>query len=217
MGCNLSFFDKLKLFKKGDAEKRVLILGLDNAGKTCILRQLKHSEFKDTIPTVGMNVEQITYRNVNITLWDVGGQARILWKHYYDGTNGVIFVVDSSDYDRVAKAAESIQSIATEEELENCPILILANKSDKKNKMSLEEISERLQLSKLNRKNVVLHECSALKADTLWEGIGKLTSYFADVLKPGEDKMTSMEKNNSLEQNPESSPDSKSERKKQRI
>ena len=74
--------------KNGDGtdgkDKKILFLGLDNAGKTTLLFKIKDDEFKETVPTVGLNVEQIKYRDMTLTLWDVGGQARKLWKHYYD-------------------------------------------------------------------------------------------------------------------------------------
>ena len=73
MGCNLSFGKK----EDPDAgvDKKILFLGLDHAGKTSILFKLKDDEFKDTVPTVGLNVEQIKYRDMSLTLWDVGGAA----------------------------------------------------------------------------------------------------------------------------------------------
>ena len=77
-------------------EKRVLMVGLDNAGKTTILYNLKLGEIRKTVPTIGFNVEQITYKKLNLTVWDIGGQDKIrpLWKHYFNGVNAVIFVID---------------------------------------------------------------------------------------------------------------------------
>ena len=115
----------------GDDEEedyKLLFLGLDNAGKTSLLFKLKDNEFKDTVPTVGLNVEQIKTRNMNLTLWDVGGQARKLWKHYYDKVDGIIFVIDSTDTERMRIAKSEMGKIFTEEGLEKVPMLILANK-----------------------------------------------------------------------------------------
>merc|ERR1712124_160271 len=84
-------------------EMRMLMLGLDAAGKTTILYKLKLGEVVTTIPTIGFNVETVEYRNINFTVWDVGGQDKIrpLWRHYYQNTQAVIFVVDSSDRERL--------------------------------------------------------------------------------------------------------------------
>lgn len=73
------------------------MLGLDAAGKTTILYKLKLNQSVTTIPTVGFNVETVTYKNVKFNVWDVGGQDKIrpLWRHYYTGTQGLVFVVDS--------------------------------------------------------------------------------------------------------------------------
>jgi small GTP-binding protein len=73
------------------------MLGLDAAGKTTILYKLKLNQSVTTIPTVGFNVETVTYKNVKFNVWDVGGQDKIrpLWRHYYTGTQGLVFVIDS--------------------------------------------------------------------------------------------------------------------------
>lgn len=97
MGCNLTFLKRKDGAKAEGFEKRVLMLGLDNAGKTSILMHLKQGEFLDSVPTVGLNVEHISYRNLSMTFWDVGGQARSLWRHYFENTSALIFVVDISD------------------------------------------------------------------------------------------------------------------------
>ena len=87
----------------GKKEMRILMVGLDAAGKTTILYKLKLGEVVTTIPTIGFNVETVEYKNISFTVWDVGGQDKIrpLWRHYYQNTQGLIFVVDSNDRDRV--------------------------------------------------------------------------------------------------------------------
>ena len=87
----------------GKQEKRILMVGLDAAGKTTILYKLKLGEVVTTIPTIGFNVETVEYKNISFTVWDVGGQDKIrpLWRHYYQNTNGLIFVVDSNDKERI--------------------------------------------------------------------------------------------------------------------
>merc|ERR1719219_1986240 len=87
----------------GQIEVKMVMVGLDAAGKTTILYKLKLSEVVTTIPTIGFNVETVEYKNINFTVWDVGGQDKIrpLWKHYYHNTQGIIFVVDSNDKERI--------------------------------------------------------------------------------------------------------------------
>ena len=85
------------------------MVGLDNAGKTTILYKLKLGEVVTTIPTIGFNVETVDYKNIRFTIWDFGGRRRFirpLLQHYYENTEAVIFVVDSSDRERVEKAKE---------------------------------------------------------------------------------------------------------------
>jgi ADP-ribosylation factor protein 6 len=89
-------------------EKRILLLGLDNAGKSSLLNHIKTKEFKDTTPTIGLNIENITYKRYDITFWDVGGQATKLWKHYFDSIDTIIFVIDSADKERIMFARDEI-------------------------------------------------------------------------------------------------------------
>uniref|UniRef100_A0A8C2FJU1 Zgc:77650 n=1 Tax=Cyprinus carpio TaxID=7962 RepID=A0A8C2FJU1_CYPCA len=90
----------------GKKQMRILMVGLDAAGKTTILYKLKLGEIVTTIPTIGFNVETVEYKNICFTVWDVGGQDKIrpLWRHYFQNTQGLIFVVDSNDRERVAES-----------------------------------------------------------------------------------------------------------------
>merc|ERR1712224_404516 len=90
-------------------EQGILMVGLDAAGKTTILYKLKLGEVQNTKPTIGFNVESVTFKNVVFNVWDVGGQhkLRALWKHYYTGVGGVIFVIDSADKDRIQEAPKN--------------------------------------------------------------------------------------------------------------
>jgi ADP-ribosylation factor protein 6 len=125
-----------KLLSKVFANKqmRILMLGLDAAGKTTILYKLKLNDSVNTIPTVGFNVESVTYKNVKFNVWDVGGQDKIrpLWRHYYTGTQGLIFVIDSADVDRMDEARQELQKIVTDREMKDAVILVFANKQDQK-------------------------------------------------------------------------------------
>ena len=98
---------------------RVLLLGLDSAGKTTILYALKTGQNIQTVPTIGFNIETINYKNLELNVWDVGGQDKLrdLWRHYYPGTNGVIFVVDSADNTRLNTAKEELHFLMNEHEL----------------------------------------------------------------------------------------------------
>ncbi len=111
------------------------MLGLDAAGKTTILYKLKLNDNVNTIPTVGFNVESVVYKNVKFNVWDVGGQDKIrpLWRHYYTGTQGLIFVVDSADTDRLDEARQELHKIINDREMKDSVILVFANKQDQKN------------------------------------------------------------------------------------
>jgi tripartite motif-containing protein 23 len=111
-------------------EMRVVTLGLDGSGKTSLLFKLKQNEFVPTIPNIGFNVETLEYKNIKFTIWDVGGQMKLrpLWKHYYLNTQAVIFVIDSSDRERLGEAKNELVKLLGEKELEDACILILLSK-----------------------------------------------------------------------------------------
>ena len=117
-------------FLKMKKDMRILMVGLDAAGKTTILYKLKLGEVVTTIPTIGFNVETVDYKNISFTVWDVGGQDKIrnLWRHYYQNTQGLIFVVDSNDKARIEDAKNELHKMLQEEELKEADLLVFANK-----------------------------------------------------------------------------------------
>ncbi|NXD17468.1 ARF5 factor, partial [Nothocercus nigrocapillus] len=126
-------------------------VGLDAAGKTTILYKLKLGEIVTTIPTIGFNVETVEYKNICFTVWDVGGQDKIrpLWRHYFQNTQGLIFVVDSNDRERVQESADELQKMLQEDELRDAVLLVFANKQDMPNAMAVSELTDKLGLQTL--------------------------------------------------------------------
>ncbi|CAN1310919.1 Galactinol synthase 1 [Linum perenne] len=146
-----------KLFSRLFAKKemRILMVGLDAAGKTTILYKLKLGEIVTTIPTIGFNVETVEYKNISFTVWDVGGQDKIrpLWRHYFQNTQGLIFVVDSNDRDRVVEARDELHRMLNEDELRDAVLLVFANKQDLPNAMNAAEITDKLGLHSLRQRH----------------------------------------------------------------
>ncbi len=97
-----------------------------------ILYKLKINSDVTTIPTVGFNVETVTYKNVKFNVWDVGGQDKIrpLWRHYFSGTQGLIFVIDSNDRARIDEARQELHRIILDREMKEALLLVFANKQD---------------------------------------------------------------------------------------
>ena len=109
-----------------------------------------------TIPTIGFNVETVEYKNISFTVWDVGGQDKIrpLWRHYYQNTQGLIFVVDSNDSDRIDAARDELHRMLNEDELRDAVLLVFANKQDLPNAMSASELTDKLGLQDLRNRKV---------------------------------------------------------------
>ncbi|CAK9300289.1 unnamed protein product [Gordionus sp. m RMFG-2023] len=165
-----------KLF--GSKEMRILMLGLDASGKTTILYKLKLGQSVTTIPTVGFNVETVKYKNVKFSVWDVGGQDKIrpLWRHYYTGTQGLIFVIDSSDRDRIDEARQELHRIINDREMKEAIVLVYANKQDLPDAMKPSEIQEKLGLNRIRDKTWYIQPACATAGDGLFEGLTWLIS-----------------------------------------
>ncbi len=149
------------------------MLGLDAAGKTTILYNLKIGEVVPTIPTLGFNVETVEYRDVKFQVWDVGGQDKIrrLWHHYYAGSHGIIFVVDSSDKHRVDTAREELASILDADVMRGAALLVYANKQDLPGAMTTTEVAEKLGLHSVRDREWYIQATCAVTGDGLHTGL----------------------------------------------
>jgi len=156
---------------------RVLLLGLDSAGKTTILYSLKCGEPVKTVPTIGFNIETVQYQGLELNIWDVGGQDKLrdLWRHYYPGTNGIIFVVDSADQQRLNVAKEELHLLMNEHELQYATLVVIANKQDLPNAMKRDDIKQRLELNKIGRTNECF-EATAKENKGLTDALDWLTT-----------------------------------------
>uniref|UniRef100_A0A674NVH6 ADP-ribosylation factor n=1 Tax=Takifugu rubripes TaxID=31033 RepID=A0A674NVH6_TAKRU len=156
-------------------------VGLDAAGKTTILYKLKLGEIVTTIPTIGFNVETVEYKNICFTVWDVGGQDKIrpLWRHYYQNTQGLIFVVDSNDRERVAESADELSKMVQEDELKDAVILVFANKQDLPNAMGVSELTDKLGLHSLRSRTWYVQATCATQGTGLYEGLDWLSNELA--------------------------------------
>jgi len=169
-----------KIFARlfGKKDMRILMVGLDAAGKTTILYKLKLGEIVTTIPTIGFNVETVEYKNINFTVWDVGGQDKIrpLWRHYFQNTQGLIFVVDSNDRERINEANEELQKMLNEDELRDAVLLVFCNKQDLPNAMSVAEVTDKLGLHSLRLRKWYIQSTCATSGDGLYEGLDWLSN-----------------------------------------
>ncbi|XP_013783779.1 ADP-ribosylation factor-like protein 1 isoform X1 [Limulus polyphemus] len=174
MGGLLSYFKSLL----GSREMRILILGLDGAGKTTILYRLQVGEVVTTIPTIGFNVEQVTYKNLKFQVWDLGGQTSIrpYWRCYFSNTDAIIYVVDSIDRDRIGISKEELVSMLKEDELKKSILVVLANKQDIDGAMSVAEVHQALGLDALKSRTFQIFKTSAIKGEGLDEAMEWLSN-----------------------------------------
>lgn len=172
----MGLLDLLKKLRKSDKEAKLLVLGLDNAGKTTLLKQLSKEDPEGTEPTQGFNVKTLMHDGFKLNVWDIGGQKKIrdYWVNYYSNVDGIIFVIDSSDEGRVKECKETFMYLMNEEKLEKVPILVLANKQDLEFAMKPDEIIEAMDLNSLQNRYWSIYPCSALTGEGVKEGLQNL-------------------------------------------
>ncbi len=172
----------LKKLKKNDKEARILVLGLDNSGKTTILKRLSDEDISNITPTQGFNVKSLVQNDLNLSVWDVGGQKSIrpYWRNYFDHTDALIYVIDSSDQKRMEETGIELDQLISEEKLEGVPILIFANKQDLMNAHDAEEISEGLNLVSINDRPWHIQACSAKNGDGLQDGMEWVMEFLSE-------------------------------------
>ena len=169
----------------GDREARILVLGLDNAGKTTILYKMQVGTVVSTIPTIGFNVETVSHKNVKFQVWDLGGQTSIrpYWRCYYPNTQAIIYVVDSSDVERIGTSSEEFHALLEEEELKDAILLVFANKQDLPGALSDAEVAEQLGLSSIKNRTWSIFKCSALSGEGITAGLDFLADACAAAKK----------------------------------
>lgn len=167
-------FNKLSSSKKASS---IIMLGLDAAGKTTILYKLRLNEQIQTIPTIGFNVEQVSYKNIEFSVWDIGGQdkLRALWRHYFSNCDALIFVVDCADHARVGQAKAELHKLLQEPQLLTCVCLVFANKQDLPGAMTTQQCVDQLDLRGIKRKWFA-QSCCAHSGEGLFEGLDWLAN-----------------------------------------
>eukprot|EP00731_Ephydatia_muelleri_P030264 Em0021g787a len=150
------------------------MVGLEEAGKTTILYNLKLGEFVTTIPTIGFNKETITYRRVPFEIWDISGKSksRPMWQFYQQhAMDAIVFVLDSSDRERLGEAREALRAVLSSQNSEKQVVLVLANKRDLSDTMSKEEIAEKMGLDTMTERSWRIQLCCGVNGDGLYEGL----------------------------------------------
>ncbi len=158
---------------KGRNNFKIIILGMENAGKTTILYRLSLGQFVKTTPTIGSNVEELTYNNIKFQAWDLGGQesTRSVWDVYYMNTDAIVYVIDSQDEEYFEESKYQFHKLINNPALKNAIILIFANKQDLSGAKDVNKLIHDFEFFKIREHIWHVHPCSALKGEGLITGI----------------------------------------------
>lgn len=159
----------LRKVKEKEREMRILILGLDNAGKTTIVKHLKGEDVHTVSPTLGFDINTMEFDGYRLNLWDVGGQQtiRAYWRNYFEQTDGIIWVIDSADTLRLPDCRSELEGLLKEERLAGASLLVLANKQDLGGALDTESIAKQLALHDVvgRKRHWQVFPCSAYADD----------------------------------------------------
>ena len=166
----------------GSKKVSVLVVGLDNSGKTTIIEKLKppKAQTKEIAPTVGFNVSEVSKGRINFKVFDMSGAGRYrsLWEQYYREAGAVIFVVDSTDSLRLVVAKDELDNLLKHPELgKDVPVLFFANKMDVAGALAPPEIAEQLQLALITSRPWQIVPSDALTGAGLSRGVDWLGTY----------------------------------------
>lgn len=152
---------------------RILMLGLDNAGKTTIVKKIMNEDINSISPTLGFIIKTIEYEGYKLNIWDVGGQKtlRTYWKNYFEKTDTLIWVVDATDRERIGDCRRELESLLLQERLLGASLLVFKNKSDVPGSMTEEEVRQGLQLDSIKTHKWTIMACSAMTGMNLQEGL----------------------------------------------
>ncbi|KAL7630843.1 UNVERIFIED_CONTAM: hypothetical protein RMT77_018873 [Armadillidium vulgare] len=175
MGWVLSKTDNLKI---NNSHRTLLMVGLNGAGKTTILNWLIGSKVKTTTPTNGMNAESVYYKNFPLNMFDLSGREKVrpLWTCYYYSAKGIIYIVDSNDSSRLEEAKEELYKLLWFAEVQNCPVLVYANKQDFPEAVSPEGVSDALDMMSLGSRPWHVQGSCAVEGIGVFEGLDWLLS-----------------------------------------
>jgi small GTP-binding protein len=160
-----------RLFRQKTKRVVITICGLDKAGKTTIVRYLVAGEYKSTTPTMGVNREVIDLPNLQMDIFDLGGQEdfRGLWPEINEKSDGLVYVVDSTDYLRLFESKEIFHNIVNGQINTLIPVLILLNKCDLENPLSRPEFIDRFELMDLDNMKWACYVTSAITGEGVYE------------------------------------------------
>ena len=165
----------LKRQKQKEREVRLLMLGLDNAGKTTVVKKFNGEEIDTISPTLGFNIKTLEYRGFKLNIWDIGGQTslRSYWRNYFEQTDGLIWVVDSADRARLQDCKAELQQLLLQERLAGASLLVFANKQDIVGALTAEQIRAELGLDELSatKRHWRIEACSAFTGAGLAAGV----------------------------------------------
>merc|ERR1711915_25066 len=178
-------FSKIWQRMIGRQDMRILMVGLDAAGKTTLLYKLKLREVVSTIPTIGFNLEIIRYKNISFKVWDCGYRDKLIplfANNFQDTrcpTHGLIYVIDSSDLERIEESREVLQSLLEHDRLKDTALLVFANKQDLPGAMNISEVESRLELENHSRRKWFIQSACAFTGEGIMEGL----EWMANALK----------------------------------
>ncbi|XP_039293367.1 ADP-ribosylation factor-like protein 3 [Nilaparvata lugens] len=162
-----------KLKSSPDKELRILLLGLDNAGKTTLLKKLASEDVTHITPTQGFNIKSVQSEGFKLNVWDIGGQRKIrpYWRNYFDNTDVLIYVIDSADRKRLDETGYELSELLIDDKLVGVPLMVFANKQDLLHAATAADVAHALCLHQIKDRPWQIQACSATAGEGIKDGM----------------------------------------------
>eukprot|EP01071_Lankesteria_metandrocarpae_P003884 Lankesteria_metandrocarpae@DN3242_c0_g1_i2.p1 len=172
----------IKKEKMKQKQMRILMLGLDNAGKTTAVKCFTGEDVHSVSPTLGFSIKTLEHNGYTLNIWDVGGQKtiRCFWRNYFEETDGLIWLVDATDKLRLDDCKTELHNVLQDDRLAGASLLVMANKQDIRGAATAAEIREVLELDKIAMRNWHINPCSATTGEGLKPAVDWLVGDIAN-------------------------------------
>ncbi|KAG5437564.1 hypothetical protein PCANB_000992 [Pneumocystis canis] len=167
----MGLYTIIKKQKRKEKEVRILMLGLDNAGKSTIVKKICGEDVMTVSPTVGFNIKTLIWDCFKLNLWDIGGQRvlRGYWRNYFESTDAIIWTIDLTDRLRLKEGCIALKQLLKEDRLLGTTLLVLGNKCDIESAMNINELKMYLELEEITTHSYNIFRISAISGEMLYD------------------------------------------------
>jgi len=159
-------------------KKKVVVLGVENAGKTSLVQKMKYGQPVSVKPTIGFNLENFKQKDIELMLFDIAGGARSMWPHYLENADVIIYVIDATRHDIFDLTRELLRTINREMRARRCLFVCALNKSDLPGAMTNQQFLADTNIAEIIDADLILTRTSTVTGEGIMDIVNKINGYF---------------------------------------